>query len=206
MFDAGTIANVEQIELAGGHAYSLTLDDANVAAGGQLAVLVASTSTYAFHFDGRDETDGGFIVTGSQGDDVIRTGAGDDEIVVTVFNNDGIDHVEAGAGNDIVRIGTSHNDGSGDYIRADTLSGGAGRDTLVVEASAVTFAMREFSAATSDFEVISDTSFFGIFADETANHFDFSGFSSNTDLTVSGMGGDDVIKGPQAQRRQAERQ
>src|ERR1051326_539454 len=199
VFGAATMVNIEEIDLVNGHTYSLTLDDANVAAGQTLSVVMLSGgSPSSLLFDGSRETDGNFIVDGTGGNDVVKTGAGDDTVYLVALSDGGSDFVDAGAGNDTVEIGNSNLDGHGDVFTQGTLNGGAGKDTLWLASFGVTFAMPEFSAASSGFEKFVQGTTYGIFGDDNANNFDFSGFSidpENGAVTVNGMGGDDTLIG-----------
>lgn len=120
-FAADTMVNVEHLYLAGGHSYTLTTDDATVAAGGRLSVNATALGV-GDHliFDGSAETDGRFNIFDGHGDDTITGGAKSDVI-----------HLEIG-GNDTV-----HGGGGGDYIfmggaltAADKIDGGTGFDVV----------------------------------------------------------------------------
>src|SRR6185503_9706395 len=99
-FGATTLTNAEEIDVAGGHSYGLTTNNATVAAGQTLTVNASGLhATDSLTFDGSAETDGNFAITDGAGNDVLTGGQGAD-----TFNlqNGGTDAVAAGAGNDSI--------------------------------------------------------------------------------------------------------
>lgn len=121
-FGAATLKQVEFIHLSAGHTYSLKMHDANVAAGQQLSIDVIDGTDGRIVFDGTAEKDGNFGVNGTDGDDIIKGGAGDDVFWVW---QEGLDKIVGGAGDDTAIF----NDG---YSPDDRFAGGAGHDTIVV--------------------------------------------------------------------------
>ncbi|HEY1709442.1 MAG TPA: calcium-binding protein [Rhizomicrobium sp.] len=121
IFAATTMVNVEKIALAAGNDYSLTTNDANVAAGETLTV-VASRLGSGNHltFDGSAETDGHFVVMGGAGDDTLTGGAQSDHFYLGQGGND---TVHAGGGNDHITMG-------GSFTAGDQLDGGRGFDVV----------------------------------------------------------------------------
>lgn len=70
------LANVEDIKLHAGDSYNLTENNGNVAAGKSLTVDGrALTSSDHLTFDGANETNGGFLLYGGSGSDVLKGGA-----------------------------------------------------------------------------------------------------------------------------------
>ncbi len=149
VFGAATMTNVGFLDIESGKGlnmsfdYSLTTNDANVAAGQTLTVFAKGlTATEFLHFDGSAETDGSFAITGGAGNDVLTGGAGDD-----FFKGDaGDDIIDGGAGKNratfsddstgvtVTLLTPGHAQNTGDGM--DTLtniqdvSGGSGNDTL----------------------------------------------------------------------------
>ncbi|MEA3054197.1 MAG: hypothetical protein QOG72_3100 [Sphingomonadales bacterium] len=114
---AGNLTGVESLSLQSGsrttwgdvannfYDYSLTTNNANVAAGQQLIVNGQTLRAGEdFSFDGSAETDGYFLVYGGHGVDTLKGGAGNDAFF--------FEGVRWGAG--------------------DTVDGGAGRDALII--------------------------------------------------------------------------
>jgi Ca2+-binding RTX toxin-like protein len=99
-----SLANVENIVLLDGFDYSLTSNNANVAAGQTMTVDGSDLSGRNFSFYGSAETDGKFVLIGGASTDRLTGGAGDD-----VF------------------------DMGGDLAATDSLTGGAGNDTLELD-------------------------------------------------------------------------
>ena len=153
-----TLTNVETIRVAAGHSYKLTSNDATVAAGGVLTVDGSSlASSYSLNFDGSAETDGAFDLIGGAGKDVLTGGAGNDTLVGgdnrdtltggagndRLVGGDGSDVLSGGDGNDMIDPGTGNDtvyggdgndtiDAGADLIAADSIDGGAGTDTLLL--------------------------------------------------------------------------
>jgi hypothetical protein len=75
-FAATTMVNVETLQLAAGHDYAFTTNDATVAAGATLTVNASALGAgNHLTFDGSAETDGNFHIRGGAGDDVVAMGA-----------------------------------------------------------------------------------------------------------------------------------
>lgn len=81
---ASTMVNVEKMTFAGGHSYSFTTNDGNVAKGQTLTVNgSALRSTDELYFNGSHETDGHFVITGGLGGDTLYGGHLSDKFVYT---------------------------------------------------------------------------------------------------------------------------
>ena len=108
-FTTNNLDSVESLTLQGAFSYDLATVDNNVASGQTLTIDASTISgPHALTFDGSAETDGGFLVTGSGGDDIVRVGS-----VLAASAIDG------GAGSDdTVSI-------DGDYSGANALTFGA---------------------------------------------------------------------------------
>ncbi|HUO97412.1 MAG TPA: calcium-binding protein [Rhizomicrobium sp.] len=129
---SATITNIEKIQLTAGHNYTLTTDDANVAAGMTLTVDASALgSGNRLYFDGRAETNGKFVITGGAGDDTFKGGAGNDTFNGGAGNN----YCEAGTGTivynggadgDVVRFQAGH------LVAADKLDGGGSANTVTL--------------------------------------------------------------------------
>jgi Ca2+-binding RTX toxin-like protein len=78
-FNATTMVHVEKIVLAAGHSYTLTTDDATVAACKTLTIDgSALTGSNVLTFNGSAETDGKFVIISGHGADNLTGGAGAD--------------------------------------------------------------------------------------------------------------------------------
>lgn len=122
-FGATTMVNVETLQLAAGHSYTLIMNDANVAAGQTLTVNgTALTAANALSCDGSQESDGSFAFIGGLGNDVLTGGAGGDSFNLSRGGNDS---AAGGAGNDTFILGAT-------LTAADIIDGGAGHDTVVL--------------------------------------------------------------------------
>ena len=160
-----TLVNIEEISLARGHDYGLTLADGTVAAGRTLTVDAGRLGAHdRLVLDGSAERNGHLVVEGGDGDDTIvgggqadrlDGGAGDDHVsggggVDTVRGGRGDDVVDGGAGSDDVRGGRgddlaiwrgAENAGSRDFY-----SGGHGNDTLRLDLTAAQYASQAVQA------------------------------------------------------------
>lgn len=88
-FGPATMTNVEELRLHGAFDYSLTTDDATVAAAAKLLVNATPLSAgHALTFDGSAETDGELVLRGSAGDDALTGGLRGDMLT----GNGGADH------------------------------------------------------------------------------------------------------------------
>ena len=109
------------------------LNDNIVEAGKTLTVsAVALTNSNAqFFFNGENEFDGSFNVTGGNGADQIRGGQGND----VVDGGAGDDRIGGGGGNDNLKGGLGNDSFytfSSELTLADTIDGGSGTDTLFI--------------------------------------------------------------------------
>jgi Ca2+-binding RTX toxin-like protein len=122
---ADTISNVEFLTMRAGTSYSLTTNNATVAAGQSFSVNASALgAANSLVFNGAAELDGRFIIQGGAGKDDITTGSGKDTIVAGA----GTDVIHPGPGNDTV-LGGDGNDyfSFGKYLTAaDRIDGGAG--------------------------------------------------------------------------------
>lgn len=80
-FGADSMVNVEKIGLSNNANFTMTMNDANVAAGKSLEVSGTTLAArFVLNFDGHAETDGTYTILGGAANDTIITGAGDDAI------------------------------------------------------------------------------------------------------------------------------
>src|SRR5581483_4990523 len=127
VFNATTVTNVEIIQLAAGHSYNLTLNDATNTAG--LAVDASALGAGdALKLDGSAETASALTATGGAGNDTLIGGAGADVLTGGAGNdvltaNAGNDILSGGAGNDTFILGAN-------FTAADKIDGGADYDIL----------------------------------------------------------------------------
>jgi Ca2+-binding RTX toxin-like protein len=88
---ATTLTSVETLQFAAGHSYTLTTNDANVAAGTTLVVDGSKLGAGdVLSFNGSHEKDGNFTLTGGAGNDLLAGGAGNDSFT----GGGGIDTVD----------------------------------------------------------------------------------------------------------------
>ena len=121
---ASTIKNIETLEFQPGN-YNITLNDGNVAAGAQFAILGSAATS--LHIDGSAETDGRFFMNTSSGNDVFIGGAQGDYLDGgSPYFAAGRDIVQGNAGNDIFSF-------FDDLTAADRAYGGSGYDTLTLD-------------------------------------------------------------------------
>ena len=120
-FGPNTIRNIHSIELAAGHDYFFTLDNATVKFGDLLLVDGADLGAGdSLTLDGSAETSSELELTGGAGNDQLVGGNGGDLLAP----GGGEDFVSGGPGNDTIFYNNSFFD-SGDFI-----DGGDGYDTL----------------------------------------------------------------------------
>ncbi len=129
-FSATTMVNVETLVLGAGYSYTLTTNNATVAAGQTLTIDGSALGAGSvLTFDGSAETDGKFVMLGGAGndsltsgtrDDTLSGGAGDDELIA---NNGGNDTIQGGDGNDTIRMGA-------ELTATDNIQGGTGNDAV----------------------------------------------------------------------------
>jgi Ca2+-binding RTX toxin-like protein len=142
---ATTVVNVETIQLAAGHDYALTLDNASNAAG--LTVDgTALGAADALSLNGAAETTAALTARGGAGDDVLVGGAGAD-LLQGGGGNDrlvagaGTDTLQGGIGDDVLELGAS-------LAATDKIDGGADNDVLKLDgnyAAGITFAATTLS-------------------------------------------------------------
>jgi len=102
MFKTGTMINVEDVFLAQGYSYKLTMSDDNVAAGKTLTItggLLSQTDTMIVNASA--ETDGHYYFGGGAGNDTLIGGQSGN----TFYGGFGLDKMTAGTGNDIFAYG-----------------------------------------------------------------------------------------------------
>ena len=81
---ATTLVNVEYINMAAGHSYKLTTNNATVASGQTLTIDGSALSASSvLTFNGVAETNGHFIIIGGNGGDVLTGGASSDTFTYT---------------------------------------------------------------------------------------------------------------------------
>lgn len=131
-FSETTLVNVERIEMAEGHTYTLTSADATVGAGKTLELFCGGNLV----FDGSAETDGVFSVFTTDGVDNVTGGAGDDWIDTdrgadTLSGGGGADHLDSGLDFDNDTIYGGDGNDSIIFRDDDSVFGGSGDDTAL---------------------------------------------------------------------------
>jgi prepilin-type processing-associated H-X9-DG protein len=141
-FTAGTVRNIETIQLVAGHSFNLVTSNATVASGQTLTVDGSALArANILTFDGHAETDGRFVLQGGAGADVLRAGAGND----TLFGNDGADSIDLSDGGNDTATGGLQSDTfimGAALTASDNIDGGIGSDIVVLNgdySSGVTF-------------------------------------------------------------------
>jgi len=114
VFTATTVVNVEGIDLAGGHSYKLTLNNATNSSSLTVDGSALGVSDTLI-LNGAAETANGLTAIGGAGADVITGGNGSD----TLTGGAGTDTLVGGGGNDLIAGGAG----------ADIINGGIGIDT-----------------------------------------------------------------------------
>ncbi|HTQ14827.1 MAG TPA: hypothetical protein VMH86_13210 [Rhizomicrobium sp.] len=124
-FGAGTMINVETLDLLFSPGYDIVTSDATVAAGATMRVDASGVTNLssAFTFDGSAETDGSFVVVGCAANNDITTGAGDDVIDLSLSTHGFASAVHAGAGDDQITL-------IGNFSAQSVIDGGAGNDIV----------------------------------------------------------------------------
>jgi hypothetical protein len=132
-FGSTTMLTVETLQLAGGHSYDLTTNDATVAAGATLEVDASALHAGdTLTFDGSAETNGRFIFVAGQGTynltgSVTPADIGGHDYFYFGANFNNADRVDAGSGTDHLVL-----EGNYSGATALTLSAGAMADIEVV--------------------------------------------------------------------------
>jgi len=185
---AGTIANIEAIVLLGNFSYEITTNDGNVAAGGVLKVqatqLIAGNNLV---FNGAAETNGSFLIFGSNGNDALTGGQGNDGFYFGPGQYTGADIVNGGAGtNDQLGL-------DGDYTL--TLASNVTNVEVLV-------LLPGPAGTPNHFNITSGDAFVGagqtktIFGLQTSTGFTFDGSGEHDGaFRIYGGSGNDVIKG-----------
>ncbi|HEX8234135.1 MAG TPA: calcium-binding protein [Caulobacteraceae bacterium] len=122
VFGAATVTGIERLLLGGTFNYSLTINDATVAAGDRLNVRFTPGSGGYLVFDGSAETDGRLLVRGGNSGDNLTGGARGDQFDLSLG---GADNVHGGAGRDRFILGATFGD--------DVIDGGAGWDRVELD-------------------------------------------------------------------------
>ena len=172
---ATTLQNVETLVLGAGFNYSITTDDANVAAGQSLTVDGSAIGAgQSFTFNGAAELDGSFIIDGA--------------------SSGGSNKLTGGAGNDTFNMGAGLS--ATDTITGGAGTGGAGNDTvylsgnyysgLVLGASTITGVETIAFAAGYNYNLTSNDGTVGSGKTLTV---DATGLSGTDLLTFNGVGG-----------------
>jgi len=205
-FNALTMINVENLILADGNDYSLTMNNATVTSGNTLTVDGSALGAgHSLYFDGSaDVTGGAFVVLSGAGNDTLLGGNGND----TFHPGSGSDTVHAGGGDDVINMGA-------DLDASDTIDGGSGNDTLFVQgdySAGVTFGAATISnieiftlAAGFDYNFTLDAANVASGATLHVNAaalgigdsltFDGSALAASSALNIQSGGGNDTLLG-----------
>jgi len=116
-----TLTNIAQITVSAGFDYSITENDANLAAGRTMEVNGDTGVDHTFTFDGSAETNGTFNFSAGSGTSNFTGGAGND----LFFGGAGIDNFNGEAGNDSFLLGPG-------FSASSSINGGDGNDTVTL--------------------------------------------------------------------------
>ncbi len=147
-FDAD-VKLFEVINFTNGDNYYVTTRDDNVASGATMTVN-GDALTSTLRFEGGNELNGNFVMTGGAAADSLTGGSGNDSLTGgsgsdvlaggtgndTISGGDDADSIEGGDGNDVVDAGAGNDASINGGAGIDSLDGGAGNDTFIVAASA----------------------------------------------------------------------
>jgi hypothetical protein len=135
---ATTLANVEEIDLAAGHSYNLTLNAATVDSQGLYVNAGLLGATDALNFDGSADTGTSLNILAGSGNDTIIGGGGADLIGLGLG---GVDKAVGGGGDDYINV-------SDQFTAADSIDGGTGNDEVVLHGNYTGASAVVFGAAT----------------------------------------------------------
>ena len=180
IFTATTVLNIEDIGLAAGFSYNLTMADATVAAGNTLTIKGDALGVGdSLIFDGSaDVTGGNFIIYGGAGNDALTGGHGND----TIISNGGTDIVHGGGGDDYIVMNAN-------LTSADQIDGGTGTDVLSLKgnySAGVTFNATTVTNI-EDIGLAAGFSYKLVVADATV------GFGNTLTINGSGLGAGDSL-------------
>lgn len=150
VFGQNTLSSIEEIVLAAGNTYRLTLAATSVSATGTMRVDASALgAANLLVLDGEDLSQGSLELIGGAGNDTLHGGLNDD----TISGGDGNDILEGGG------IGTDTVDGGNgnDQIRANAhgwISGGEGNDTITGFSRAPGAFIRSIDAGGGDDTII----------------------------------------------------
>ena len=151
--------------------------------GGQ--IVQGTTGSNTLDFSGLASVVGVSAILGLAGNDTITGSGGGD----TFDGGPGNDLINGGAGDDVIKIRAAE-------AQSDTMTGGIGNDTLLVDSAGGALTLNGTSNI-SAFEVFNGG---GQIVQGTtgANTLDFSGFASVVGVAaISGLGGNDIPNGQQ---------
>jgi Ca2+-binding RTX toxin-like protein len=133
--NSNSLKNVETVNLLGDFFYDVTFADGNVAGGGAMTVVAALGTGKSAVINASAETNGSYLMFGSDGGDLLMAGAGDD----VIHGGLGADVIQPGMGQDTVSGGEGDDvfsfQGAGTFTAADRVDGGAGPETNTLQLS-----------------------------------------------------------------------
>lgn len=209
---ATTMVNIETVQVLAGHNYTLTTNDANIAAGQGLTIDASLLGAgNVLNFNGSAETDGSISVTGGAGNDTITTGAGFDSVNAAHGGNDTINlggNTPDDSGNDdsvyfgaaftaADRVdgvnGNAEVDLQGDYSGGVTLGA-----TTLLNVGEIVFASGFSYAITTDDATVAAGQVFVAFAGglQSTQTLNFDGSAeTDGDFVITGGAGNDTLVG-----------
>jgi hypothetical protein len=158
-FSATTMTGIDRVVLETGFIYSLSIHDANIAAGELLYVvgLNAGNGFTGFRFDASAETDGVVQIVGSSQSDQLYGGAQNDVFDLTYGG--GNDEVDGNGGDDFIYMGST-------LGGLDQVDGGAGHDRVYLNGNYAGLVLTAANVVNAEILILGGGNDYGITTDD----------------------------------------